>query len=187
MTATLASTPLMMMVVVVVKIMMEKIDRTGGKARTQSRDQTDAETGEETAGRKERNAGGSGLQDNAKDEDEVGRNETPATTDMVTHGRGEERAEESSGRKDGHDQRGLFGRDIEFVVDFVDEAGGEGVSPVGHGKNTTNRARVITIQQEISGSFDSTTNRSRPVVRPAKDALRPCNTDSAKDRLQGGN
>lgn len=120
---------------------------------TQGGDEANAETSEESSGNKQWNGGSGGLEDDAKGEDASGCDQTPSASEDITHRRCAEGTEESAGRKDRHN-RGLLGRgDVGDLVLGVRVTGGEELSPVCHGQNTTNRTGIISRHCQSVRSF----------------------------------
>jgi hypothetical protein len=116
---------------------------------TQSRDQTNTETGKEATSKEHGDIRGGTLQDDSQVE-HLGRgNQTPATTNQVTHGSSTQSTEKCTSREDGDDGGRLRGGHVE--VSFgVTVASGEFVLPVGHGKNAADCSGVISTLSDDS-------------------------------------
>lgn len=63
-------------------------------------EQTDSKTGEETAGKEERQGDGGCLENDAKDEDDTRSDQAPPTTDAISQDGRAKSTEEGTGRQD---------------------------------------------------------------------------------------
>jgi hypothetical protein len=123
--------------------LVESGNAVGERRHTQRRDQTDPETGKEATRKEEGDPRGGRLQDDSQIEHLGRSNQTPATTDPVTHGSSTQSTEEGTSREDGDDGGRLRGGNI-GVSGGVTVAGGEELLPVGHGKNAADCSCVIS-------------------------------------------
>lgn len=113
---------------------------------THGRDETNTETGEETAGNEHGLSSGGSLEDDTQVEDNHGgEHETIATTEEIGNGSSSEGTEEGTGGEDGDNQGLLRGSDgrgrdgREFGLEVV------------HGQDTRDGTGVITIEDTTEG------------------------------------
>jgi len=137
--------------------------RGHGEPGTKSRDQADAQACKETTGEKNGEGCCGSLKNHTKIKDPAGSNESPTTTDMITKQGRCEGAKERAGGENGHHSRRLGRRNIQ-VAFWVAVSCREGISPVVHSQNATNRSRVVAEENAAEGD-----------KQPDQDG-RPCRT-----------
>lgn len=86
-----------------------------------SRDKSNTETGNETTGNKKSDAGRSGLQNDADDENGAARDDSNPTTEPISQITGDEGTEESSSGENGNDERLSRGRNRGGILGAVSE------------------------------------------------------------------
>ena len=118
------------------------------------RHESDTDTCNQTADNELRNSHGRDLNDDTDGEHTAAGNDGGTTTDPVGKGTGEDGTEESTGGKDGDDERLVVGSDLKSggMLGEVRGVGTEVVDKVVGAENTVDVSRVVTEEDTGKGS-----------------------------------